>query len=54
MDDLGVSGAPVMVFDADESNEAEERFLGNPSDEADAAMRAFFEADFDDEQRPGR
>jgi len=44
---------PVAVFDA-EAEEAEERFLGPGDEESDAAMRRFFEADFEDDQRFGR
>ena len=61
---FGGSGAPtpaagpptaqVAVFDA-EAEEAEERYLDNGGDEeSDEAMRRFFEADFDDDQRFGR
>jgi len=60
---FGGSGAPtpaagpptaqVAVFDA-EAEEAEERYLDNGGDEeSDEAMRRFFEADFDDDQRFG-
>jgi DivIVA domain-containing protein len=52
--ELGATSTPVMVFDTDEAGSAEERFLGGQNEEADAAMRAFFEADFDDETRYGR
>ncbi|HEY6530935.1 MAG TPA: DivIVA domain-containing protein [Acidimicrobiales bacterium] len=52
--DLGATSTPVMVFDTEETAAAEERFLGGQTDEADEAMRAFFEADFDDEKRYGR
>lgn len=52
--DLGSTGTPVMVFDTDDPVTAEERFLGGQNAEADAAMRAFFEADFDDERPHGR
>jgi cell division initiation protein len=45
--------SPVAVFDA-EAEEAEEKFLDNNDEEADAAMRRFFEADFDDDTRFGR
>ena len=49
----GPPTAPIAVFDA-EAEEAEERFLDNGDAEADAAMRRFFEADFDDDTRFGR
>jgi len=49
--DLGPTSTPVMVFDTDDPT-AEERYLGGQNEEADAAMRAFFEADFDDEKPP--
>jgi cell division initiation protein len=42
--------SPVAVFDA-EAVEAEEQFLGGDDPEADAAMRRFFEADLEDDQR---
>ncbi len=54
-DASGQPGAatPVAVFDA-EAPPREPAFFGKDDDEADAAMRAFFEADFDDEKRFGR
>jgi cell division initiation protein len=51
---VGPPTAPIAVFDA-EAVEAEERYLDNGGDEeSDEAMRRFFEADFDDDQRFGR
>ena len=44
---VGPSTSPIAVFDA-EAEEAEERFLGDGGSDNDAAMKAFFEADFDD------
>ncbi len=52
--DAGPPTAQVAVFDA-EAEEASERYLDNGGDEeSDEAMRRFFEADFDDDQRFGR
>jgi hypothetical protein len=39
----------VSIFDANEDD-----FLSDSDDDADAAMRRFFDADFEDDERFGR
>lgn len=47
--DSGPPTAAVSIFDANEDD-----FLSDSDDDADAAMRRFFDADFEDDERFGR
>ena len=47
--DSGPPTAAVSIFDASEDD-----FLSDSDDDADAAMRRFFDADFEDDERFGR
>jgi cell division initiation protein len=49
--DSGPPTAAVSIFDA---SDAEDDFLSDSDDDADAAMRRFFDADFEDDERFGR